>query len=130
MKTFNQSIQQPTQIQITTTGSLMPALAASAHEVLALLSAVTLATTIVMLSVWVAGTQMTDVLSAGIWGVGLIFFGLAVDNGEPKAVLQLLTGSTLLALAWLQSNVAADYVIAAGFIVAAWVAVSVFKRLR
>ena len=130
MKTLNASLQQPRQVQIIPTGRFMPAIAASAHEVLALVSAIALAATIVMLSVWVAGLEMTDVLGAGIWGVGFIFFGLAVDNSDPKAILHLATGGALIVLAWLQANVSPDYIIISGVIVATWVAVSVFKRLR
>ncbi len=130
MKTINASLHQPRQVQTLPTGNLVQAMAASAQELLALLSAVALAATIVMLSVWVAGMEMTDILGAGIWGIGLIFFGLAVDGKDPKAVLQVITGISLLVLAWLQANVSADYVIMSGVLVASWVAVSVYKRLR
>jgi len=97
---------------------------------LALLSAAILAASIIVFSVWIAGMEMTDVLGAGIWGVGIIFFGLAVDGKDPKAVLQLITGVALLALAWLQANVSADYIIVSGVLVAGWAATSLFKRLR
>jgi len=130
MKTFNATLQQPGQVQIIPVGKFIPTVAASAHEILALLSAGILAATIIALSVWIAGMGMTDILGAGIWGVGIVFFGLAVDGKEPKAVLQVVTGVALLALAWLQANVSADYIIVSGVLVAGWAATGLFKRLR
>jgi len=130
MKTINASLHQPRQVQTIPTGNVIPAIAASAQEILALLSSVALAATIVMLSVWVAGMEMTDILGAGIWGIGFIFFGLAVDSSDPKAVLHLVTGVALIVLAWLQANVSADYVIMSGILVAGWAATSLFKWLR
>ena len=130
MKTINASLHQPRQVQTIPTGKVIPAMAESAQELLALLSSVALAAAIVMLSVWVAGMEMTDVLGAGIWGLGFIFFGLAVDSSDPKAVMHLVTGVALIVLAWLQANVSADYVIMSGVLVASWVAVGVYKRLR
>ena len=130
MKTFNASLQQPRQVRIIPAGKLIPAVAASANEIMALLGAAILGAAIVSLSVWIAGMQMTDVLGAGIWGVGFIFFGLAVDGKDPKAVFQAVTGIALLVLAWLQANVSADYIIVSGILVAAWAATSLFNRLR
>ena len=130
MKAINTSYDQHHQVQNIPAERMFSALAASAQEILALMSAAVLATTIIVLSVGVAGMEMTDVLGAGIWAVGFIFFGLAVDNSEPKAILQLVTGVVLLALAWLQANVSAEYVIVSGVIVAGWAAVSLFQRLR
>jgi hypothetical protein len=74
--------------------------------------------------------EVTAILSASAWGVGLIFLGLAIDNREPKAILQLLTGISLLVLAWLQNTVSPDYTIFSGVIVASWAAVATFKQLR
>ena len=130
MKTINASLHQPRQVQTIPSSKIIPAMAASAQEILALLSAVALAATIVMLSVWVTGMEMTNILGAGIWGLGFIFFGLAVDSVEPKAILHLTTGVALLVLAWLQANVSADYVIISGVLVASWAAVGLFQRLR
>ncbi len=130
MKTLNASLHQPRQVRFTPAGRFIPAIAASAHKVLALLSAITLAAAIVMLSVWVAGMEMTNILGAGIWGVGFIFFGLAVDNSDWKGILQLVTGVALIVLAWLQAHVSTDYVIVTGILVAGWAATSLFKRLR
>lgn len=130
MSTLNTSLHQSRQVQSMQTGRYFSVIAASAREMLALLSATVLAATIVVISVGVAGMEITDVLGAAIWGVAFIFFGLAVDSSDIKAVLQLVTGLALLSLAWLQANVSADFIIVSGVIAAAWAAVSVFQRLR
>jgi hypothetical protein len=62
--------------------------------------------------------------------VGFVFLGIAVDKRDPGAFLLLVTGLALLVLAWLQTAVSSDYAIVSGVLVAGWVAVSIFKRLR
>ena len=130
MKTLTAPIRQDRQLQTATGQQPFPALNVSIREILALVSAVTSAAAIVLFSVWVAGMEVTEILGASTLGVGFIFLGLAVDNNEPTAFFQLATGVALLALAWLQSTVSPDFTIASGVLVAAWVAVSLFKRLR
>ena len=130
MKTLTAPIRQDRQLQTTTGLQIFPAMNVSVREILALLSAVSSAAAIILLSVWVAGMEVTAILSAGTWGVGFIFLGVAVDNREPTAIFQLATGVALLALAWLQNAVSPDFTIVSGVLVAAWVAVSLFKRLR
>ena len=131
MKTLTVPIRQDRQLQTTTGLPTFPAMNVSIREILALLSAVISAAAIVLLSVWVAGMEVTAILSASTMGIGFIFLGLAVDSREPTAFfLQLATGIALLALAWLQNAVSPDFTIVSGVLVAAWVAVSLFKRLR
>lgn len=130
MNTFTTPLPSNRQFQSAVGEKLIPATLASIREILAMLAAVSVATVIVMLSVWVAGMEVTAILSASAWGVGLIFLGLAIDNREPKAILQLLTGISLLVLAWLQNTVSPDYTIVSGVIVATWAAVATFKQLR
>ena len=130
MKAFTAPIQPNRQFQVTTGQKLIPALSASISEIMALVGAVTVAAGIVFLSIWVAGMDMNNILAAGTWGVAFLFLGLAVDNREPAALLQLITGVALLTLAWLQNNVSPDYAVVSGVLVATWVAVTVFRRLR
>ena len=130
MKTLTSQMHQKREFQSAIGQKLVPAMTASINEVLALLSAIIAATAIVSLSIWVTELEMNDVLGAGIWGIGFVFLGIAVENREPRAFLQLVTGVALLILAWLQTSVSADYAIASGALVATWVAVSLFKRLR
>jgi hypothetical protein len=110
--------------------SLIPLISTALAEILALLAAGAVAAAIVLLSVWAAGLEAAGAASAATWGLGFVFFGLAVDNRAPAALLQLATGAALLALAWLQFSVAPNYAIAAGLLISAWVAVSLFRRLR
>jgi hypothetical protein len=130
MSTYTAPIQENRRFQTSSVQERIPAMAISIREILALLSAVTVATAIVMLSVWVAGMEVTAILGASTWGVGFIFLGLAVDNREPTALLQLGTGVALLVLAWLQNTVSPDYTIVSGVVLATWLAVAVFRRLR
>ena len=130
MKAFTAPIQQNRQFQMTTGQKLIPALSASIREIMALVGAVTMAAGIVFLSIWVVGMGLNNILAAGTWGVAFLFLGLAVDNREPAAFLQLITGVALLSLALLQNNVSPDYAVVSGGLVATWVAVTVFRRLR
>lgn len=130
MKTLTSTIQQNPELPTATGRHFVPAVAASINDILALVAAITTAAAIVLLSVWVAGQDINEILSAAIWGVGFVFLGIAVDNRDPGAFLFLVTGIALLALAWLQTSVSPDYAIVSGLLVAGWVAVSVFKRLR
>ena len=130
MKAFTAPIQQNRQFQMTTGQKLTPALSASIREIMALVGAVTMAAGIVFLSIWVVGMDLNNILAAGTWGVAFLFLGLAVDNREPAAFLQLITGVALLSLAWLQNNVSPDFAVVSGVLIATWVAVTVFRRLR
>ena len=130
MKTLISPLHQRCEPQSTADQKFVPAITASINEVLVLLSAFTAAAAIVLLSIWVAGLEMSNVLAASTWGVGFIFLGLAVDNRDPRASLQLASGAALLVLAWLQTNISTDYAIVSGVLVAAWVATSLFKQLR
>jgi len=102
----------------------------SIREILDLLSAVTVATAAIMLSIWVAGMDISSIIGAGTWGVAIIFFALAVDSRTTAALLQLSTGGALIGLAWLQYAVSPDYTVVAGVLVAGWMAVAVFRWLK
>ena len=128
MKTLIAPLHTNRRQQTTAGQKLVPAVVASLHEILAVLGAVTAATTVVMLSIWLAGMEINNILGAAIWGVGFLFLGLALDNREPTALLQLATGVTLLIMAWLQNTVSPDFIIVSGVLVAIWVATTVFKR--
>ena len=99
------------------------------QTILASLGALTTATAIVLLSVWMAGVEISNMVDASTWGLGLIFLGLAVDNRKPTAIFQVATGMALLVLAWLQHTVSPDFTIVSGVLVATWVAVRVFRQL-
>lgn len=107
-----------------------PSVIVSTREVLAWLSAISAATAIILFSVWAAGVEFANIIAASTWALGFVFFALAVDNRNLKAVLQMLTGLTLIVLAWLQANVLSDFSIASGVLVATWVAITLFRQLR
>ena len=130
MKTYTMPFQQNQRIQLSANEEILPAMTSSIKEILALLSAVSAAAAVVLLSVWVAGAEVSDLLGAGTWGVGFIFLGLAVDNREPVALLQLITGVALLILAGFGTFLSADFLIASGLLLATWVAAGLFKFLR
>ena len=102
----------------------------SFRDTLALLGAVSAAIAIVLVSVWVTGTGMQSIFNALIWGLGFIFLAMAVDNNMSKAVLQVITGLSLLVLAGLQNMVSVDFTIAAGVVIALWIAAALFRMLK
>ena len=100
------------------------------REIMALLSAVTVATGFVLLSVGLGVMGVVAFASATMWGMALVFFGLAVDSRRPLAILQSLTGLALVVLAWLQHAVSAEYLVVSGALIAAWAVVVIFERLK
>ena len=108
----------------------VPATIISVRDILALLSALATAGAIVMLSIWVAGIDIRNIIGASTWGLTLVFLALAVDSQKPIALLHLLTAGALLVTAMLQYVVSPDYVIASGTLMATWAGVVVFKRLQ
>jgi len=67
-------------------------------------------------------------LHATIWTSGLVFFGLALDSNKATVALSIATGFALPALALLSSNVSLEFSVVAATIVAAWLAVAVWRR--
>ena len=129
MKTFSVHIDHKRSTGSITRSKLMLAMKASIREILAVMSAVLLAATIITLSVWAAGMEINAILGAGTWALAFVFFGLAVDNRGWTAILQLLTGLTLLVLALLQNYVSPDFLIVSGTLLAIWVAAVLFNRV-
>jgi hypothetical protein len=86
---------------------------------------------IVVASAWlVTMTELTVYLQATIWASGFVFLGLAIDaRGFADFVVRFATGLALPVLAWLSSVAAAEFLIVAAAMVAAWIAVGLF-RLR
>jgi hypothetical protein len=130
MKTTTTSIPQSRHFYIQPKQGHFMSVVISTREVLATLSAVTAATAIILLSILAAGVEFTNIIAASNWALGFVFLALAVDNRNSTPVLQLLSGLTLIGLAWLQANVSSDYAIASGVLVAAWVAITLFRKLR
>ena len=129
MKTYSVHIDQNRKPGSIVSSKLMLAMKTSLREVLALISAVLVAASIITLSVWAAGMEVNVFLGAGAWALAFIFLGLAVDNRKRIAILQMMTGLALLVLALLQSYVSPDFLIVSGTLVASWVAAIIFKRV-
>lgn len=129
MKTFSVHIDQNRKPDSITSSKLILATKTSLREILASMSAVLVAASIITLSVWAAGTEVNLFLGAGTWALAFIFLGLAVDNRERTALLQMMTGLALLVLALLQNFVSPDFLIVSGTLVASWVAAIIFKRV-
>jgi hypothetical protein len=130
MKIHSGHIQEHHRFHITADKSIVPVVVDSFRETLALLSAVIAAIAIVMLSVWVADMEIQNILGAFTWGLGFVFLAMAVDSQNSPAILQSLTGLSLLVLAWLHNSVSPDFIIASGILVALWVAATLFRQLR
>ena len=67
-------------------------------------------------------------LQASLWASGFVFLALAIDSEKPTVGLPLATGIALPVLALLSANVAAEFAVVAGFLVAAWVTAAILKR--
>jgi len=130
MKTYTYVMQHDQRFQTGNQPQLIPIVATSTRELLALLSAVTVATAFVLLIVWLAGMLTDNLVGAGTWGLGFIFLALATDNRKLIAILQVTTGVTLMGLALLQIMVSPDFTIVSGALLSTWVAFAVFRLLR
>ncbi len=130
MKIHSGHIQEHHRFHIRADSNIVPAMVDSFRETLALLSAVIVAIAIVMLSVWVADMEIQSVFGAFTWGLGFVFLAMAVDSQDSPAILQSLTGLSLLVLAWLHNSVSPDFIIASGILIALWVAATLFRQLR
>ena len=130
MKTITAHIEQTRQFQTTAVQDRLLEMTISVREILALLSAVTVATATIIFSIWLSGMNISPAVGAGTWGVAFIFLARAVDSGKAAAILQLSTGVALVTLAWLQYAVSPDYTVVAGGLLAGWVAVALFKWLK
>lgn len=108
----------------------IPAITISVRDTLVVLSAAVLVSALILLSVWVSGLGLQNVVSGAGWGVAMIFLARAIDSYPRRAVLQSLTALGLVVLAWLQLAFSPEWVIASALLVAPWLVASVIKRLR
>lgn len=107
----------------------IPAITLSVRDGLMLLSAAVLVSALVLLSVWVSGLDLRNVVAATGWGIATVFLALAIDARPRRAVLQSLTALALVILAWLQLTVAPEWVIATALLLAPWLAAGLVRRL-
>jgi len=107
----------------------IPSITISVRDSLVVLSAAVLVSATILLSVWVSGLDVRNIVSAASWGIAVMFLAFAIDSRPRKAVLQSLTALALVILAWLQLAVAPEWVIASALLIAPWLAASMVKRL-
>ena len=82
---------------------------------------------ITLLTVWAQGAGGGAYISAGFWVTGFVFLALVVEGDGPPTGWFAISGITLMALAWLCHNVAPEFGVVAGFLLAAWLTVPVVK---
>ena len=98
--------------------------------VVAILTAVIIATAIVVLAMWAAGHNGQDALGALGWMAGIVFLALAIDSRDPLSILQLVTGISLMLLAWASSRISPEFGVISGLIIAAWVVAPLSSRIN
>ena len=130
MKTMNSTIHSRSKVRAEGRERVLPVMMDGSKQALALLSAVTTATALVFLGIWISGFEAPHFVGAAIWAMGFVFLGIAVDKRGLVAIAHLVSGLTMLLLAWLQSTVSADFTMVSGVVLAAWASVLVFRQLR
>ena len=110
---------------ITTASHLNRVLCLATRAFMALVPALA----IVIGSAWlISAPDLMVYLQATLWTSGFVFFGLAIESKKPVILASLATGIALPALAVLSSKVAAEFAVVAAVLVAAWIAVAIFRR--
>ena len=107
----------------------IPSITISVRDSLVVLSAAVLVSALILLSVWVSGLGVSNIVSAASWGIAVMFLAFAIDSRPRKAVFQSLTALALVVVAWLQLVFAPEWVIASALLLAPWLAASLVKRL-
>ena len=94
----------------------------------ALLSLFT-ATGIVLCAAWMAQSPgLLVFLQTALWTSSFVFVGLAIDLQKPSNGLGLASGVLLFILTDLSADMAPEFAIAAAAVIAAWLAVAVWRR--
>jgi hypothetical protein len=130
MKTYNLEMHKHKLLNTPTTNRWGPGINVFVVEMLAILGALAVAISVILMSIWLATLDIKPLLGAGTWAVAFIFFALAFDKRGAAALLLAITGAALVVLAWLQNTMTADYVIVSGVLLATWIAVAVFKQFK
>ena len=102
----------------------------SALKVLLLvLAAVLPAALVSVVTIWAISAGALAYVSAFYWAAGFIFLALLVESDGRLGGYLATSGLSLMALAWLSSRIAPEFGVLAGFLLAAWVALPVIRRL-
>jgi hypothetical protein len=86
-------------------------------------------TIVVAAALAVATPDMAVYLQATLWACGFVFIALAMESDSPAgAGINLAIGIALPVLTWLSARLASELAVAAAALVAAWLAVAIFRR--
>lgn len=100
------------------------------HVVMVILVGILPAALVSVITLWAISTGDGMYVSAAYWATGFIFLALMVESDGRFGGLLAVSGLSLMALAWLSSNVAPEFGVLAGFLLAGWVAVPTIKKLN
>ena len=102
----------------------------SVLQVVLLILAATLPVAVVtVLTLWAVSIGALEYAAALYWTSGFIFLALMLENENGHQAILAGSGISVMMLAWLSSRVAPEFGILAGFLLAAWVAAPVVRRL-
>jgi hypothetical protein len=99
------------------------------RAVLLILAAILPAALVSIATLWAISAGAAQFVSALYWAGGFIFLALMVENEDGYRTYLATSGLGLMTLAWLSSRVAPEFGVLAGFLVAAWLAAPVVRRL-
>ena len=97
--------------------------------ILLILAAAVPAALVSVITIWAISAGALMYVSAVYWAAGFIFLALMVEDENGRTARFAVSGLALMALAWLSSYVAPEFGVLAGFLLAAWVAAPVVRRL-
>lgn len=103
-------------------------MARPARSLLVVLSAGLPAAGIVVLTAWGFSTAAPIVTAAALWAASLVFFALAVDSGNRRALWLAVSGVLLMASAGLSTAVSSEFGILGGLTIAGWAAAAIARR--
>ena len=83
MNEYTTPIQQNQQFETEAEQGIIPVMVVPTHEILAVLSAITTATCIFPLSVWVSGTDISNFFTACTWGLGVALALMNLVTASP-----------------------------------------------
>ena len=103
--------------------------ASPVRSILIILATALPATAIAVLTVLAFSSQAQGVAAAAIWATGFVFLALSVENNGSRALLLGVSAVVLMLCAWLGSELATEFGVLGGFIVAGWTAFAVSQQL-
>lgn len=103
-------------------------IASPTRSLLAVLAAALPAAAIAVVAVLGFSAAAPGLAAASLWVSGFAFFALAIESSGRTAQLLAASATMLLLFAWLSTEAAPEFGVLGGFILAAWVAVTIIGR--